>query len=49
MGQFSSHLRSLGIKAESITQYTGLPFKESFLVEAISERANIQQKEGVTV
>ena len=26
-GQFSSHLRSLGVKAESITQYTGLPFK----------------------
>ena len=49
MGQFSSHLRSLGIKAESITQYTGLPFKERDLVESISQKANIQQKEGVTV
>ena len=48
MGQFSSHLRSLGINAESITQYTGLPFKERDLVESISQKANIQQKEGVS-
>jgi 2-oxoglutarate ferredoxin oxidoreductase subunit alpha len=34
-GQFSSHLRSLGVKAESITQYTGLPFKVRELKERI--------------
>ena len=32
LGQFSSILRSMGINAVSITQYTGLPFKEQFLV-----------------
>ena len=26
-GQFASILRSWGVKAEAITQYTGLPFK----------------------
>ena len=35
MGQFSSVLRSEGINAVSITQYTGLPFKVSHLVEKI--------------
>jgi len=35
MGQFSSVLRSEGIKAVSITKYTGLPFKESELIERI--------------
>ena len=39
LGQFSSILRGLGINAHSITQYTGLPFMESFLVDAIRERA----------
>ena len=34
-GQFSSHLRSLGVKAESITQYTGLPFKVQGLMDRI--------------
>ena len=38
-GQFSSVLRSLGIRAESITQYTGLPFKVSGLVENIRQKA----------
>lgn len=38
LGQFSSVLRSLGVRAESITQYTGLPFKESFLEEQIRQR-----------
>ena len=37
-GQFSSHLRSLGVKAESIVQYTGLPFKVIDLVKLISNR-----------
>ncbi|MBI4312449.1 MAG: 2-oxoacid:acceptor oxidoreductase subunit alpha, partial [Chloroflexi bacterium] len=27
LGQFSSYLRSQGVKAQSITQYTGLPFR----------------------
>ncbi len=37
-GQFASLLRSQGIKAEAITQYTGLPFQSSLLVERINER-----------
>ena len=48
MGQFSSHLRSLGINAESITQITGLPFKVRDLVQIISDKAGIEQKESVT-
>ena len=48
MGQFSSHLRSLGINAESITQITGLPFKVKDLTQAISDKAGIEQKESVT-
>ena len=47
MGQMSAHLRTLGIKAESITQITGLPFKTYDLVRAITEKAGIQQKESV--
>jgi 2-oxoglutarate ferredoxin oxidoreductase subunit alpha len=38
LGQFSSILRQHGVKAESITQYTGLPFKVYTLVERITER-----------
>ena len=38
-GQFSSILRSLGVQAESITKYTGLPFKVRDLVQSISEIA----------
>jgi hypothetical protein len=37
LGQFSSVLRSMGINAHSITQYTGLPFKEGYLVEQVQE------------
>ena len=48
MGQFSSYLRSLGINAESITQITGLPFKVKHLIQAISDKAGIEQKESVT-
>ncbi len=43
-GQFSSILRSLGVRAESITQYTGLPFKVRELVENITEMAESRQK-----
>jgi len=46
-GQFSSILRSEGIKAESITQYTGLPFKVKDLVKIISERIETHKKEIV--
>ena len=38
LGQFSSYLRGLGVKAESITQYTGLPFKQRELAERINAR-----------
>ncbi|MCH8205937.1 MAG: 2-oxoacid:acceptor oxidoreductase subunit alpha [Chloroflexi bacterium] len=48
-GQFSSILRSYGVKAESITQYTGLPFKVRDLVARISERVAQERKEEVAV
>jgi 2-oxoglutarate ferredoxin oxidoreductase subunit alpha len=48
-GQFSNILRSLGVKAESITQYTGLPFKARTLVEKITEITNARLKETVGV
>ena len=48
-GQFSSYLRSLSVRAESITQYTGLPFKIRHLVSEIRERVLAHQKEKVTV
>ena len=43
-GQFSSILRSLGVKAESIVQYTGLPFKVKTLVQEITERTKSSSK-----
>ena len=49
LGQFSGILRSQGVKAESITQYTGLPFKVSELAERITERLEQEQKVSVTV
>jgi len=48
-GQFSGILRSLGVKAESITQYTGLPFKVSDLVTRISELVYSRREEMVGV
>ena len=48
-GQFSSYLRSLGVRAESITQYTGLPFAIRDLTERIEERIGVGRKEGVAV
>lgn len=47
-GQFSSILRSYGVRAESITQITGLPFKVRYLVEKIGERVQQKEKERVT-
>ncbi len=38
LGQLSGLLREQGVRAESITQYSGLPFKERFLAERIRER-----------
>ena len=38
MGQWSAVLRQHGYRAESITQYTGLPFKPATLVERIRAR-----------
>ncbi len=46
-GQFSSILRSWGVNAQSVTQYTGLPFKVRDLVTRISELTQSQQKEMV--
>ena len=43
-GQFSSILRSHGIKAESITQYTGLPFKVSDLASMIAKKLESYRK-----
>ena len=39
-GQWSSILRSQGVNAESITQYTGLPFKVSDLIAKIENIIN---------
>ena len=38
MGQFANNLRSKGINAEAITQYTGLPFKVADLKAEIRRR-----------
>ena len=46
-GQFASLLRSQGVRAESITQYTGLPFKVRDLVRRIMEMTGSPSKEMV--
>lgn len=38
MGQFANYLRSKGLNAEAITQYTGLPFKVADLKAEIKRR-----------
>ncbi|MBM3139299.1 MAG: 2-oxoacid:acceptor oxidoreductase subunit alpha [Chloroflexi bacterium] len=38
LGQLSGQLRSMGVNAHSITQYTGLPFKVGELASEIQER-----------
>jgi 2-oxoglutarate ferredoxin oxidoreductase subunit alpha len=43
-GQFSSLLRSWGVRAESITQYNGLPFKVRDLVARVTERTHSRKK-----
>ena len=46
-GQFSGILRAEGVNAQSITQYTGLPFKVSDLIDQITAMVQIGQKETV--
>jgi 2-oxoglutarate ferredoxin oxidoreductase subunit alpha len=46
-GQFASILRAQGVKAEAITQYTGLPFRVRDLVERINEVMKTRRKEMV--
>ena len=46
-GQFSMVLRAHGVRAESITQYTGLPFKVGELSDRIAERVRAARKERV--
>ncbi len=49
LGQWSSVLRQHGYRAESITQYTGLPFKPATLVERIRTRVAALRAEKGTV
>ena len=46
-GQFSGILRAEGVNAKSITQYTGLPFKVSDLIDQITAMVQLGQKETV--
>ena len=46
-GQFASILRSMGVKAEAITQYTGLPFKVRDLVVQVKDMVGAFDKEMV--
>ena len=48
-GQFSSVLRSHGVRAESITQYTGLPFRLSDLAKRVSDRISAGAEASVAV
>ena len=48
-GQFASILRSQGVKAEAITQYTGLPFKVRDLVKRVTEVTEAVRKEAAGV
>ena len=49
IGQWSAILRQHGYRAESVTQYTGLPFKPSTLVRRIGSRLGKLQTEKGTV
>ena len=44
-GQFASILRSHGVRAQAITQYTGLPFKVRDLISKITEMTQSSIKE----
>jgi len=47
LGQLASVLRSKGVPAEALTQYTGTPFKVKDLVSRITDRITARQKELV--
>ena len=49
LGQLATILRSEGIKAEALTQYTGKPFKVRDLVSRVTEIVEARQKELVRV
>ncbi len=49
LGQFSSYLRTMGVRAESITQYSGLPFKVSDVIKRVTQRVEVYQRRAVTV
>jgi len=49
LGQFSSLLRAKGVKAESITQYTGTPFKVNDLITKITDRMEAHKKDLVKI
>jgi 2-oxoglutarate ferredoxin oxidoreductase subunit alpha len=46
-GQFASILRSEGVRAVAITQYTGLPFRVRDLVKQITDMASTSRREMV--
>ena len=48
-GQFASYLRSYGVRAEAITQYTGLPFKVKDLMARVTEKAYAVKRKMVSV
>ena len=48
-GQFSTILRSFGVRAESITEYTGLPFKVGDLAQRVADRVRAERRESVAV
>ena len=48
-GQWASTLRSQGVRAEAITQYTGLPFKVGDLASRVKDKINSTQKGMVRV
>ena len=50
MGQWSAVLRQHGYRAESVTQYTGLPFKPATLVDRIAARvAELRAEKGMVL
>ena len=48
-GQFASVLRSLGVNAQAITQYTGLPFKVRDLASRVSGVAKLHRDKMVSI
>ena len=49
LGQLTSILRGMGVRAEAITQYTGAPFKVKDLVARITNRIQVHNKEYTQV